>query len=187
VDGDAALRDHFERCYVALHRFARHRGLNRADADDLVSATFEVAWRRRDVVPTDDPLPWLFAVAGNLLRNRQRSERRQRALLARLEPPPTGVPREIADVSAEEIRDALATLDDRDREVLTLVAWDGLTPTQVAVVLGCPPVTARSRFLRARRRLAQALAVNDPQRDDDIAQIEGDDETPSRPSEAPHG
>ncbi len=41
------------------------------------------------------------------------------------------------------LRAALASLSDSDQEVLRLVAWDGLTPAEVAVVLGCTPVAAR--------------------------------------------
>lgn len=57
------------------------------------------------------------------------------------------------------LRAALASLSERDQEVLRLVAWDGLTPAQVAVVLGCTPVAARTRLHRARGRLAVRLGL----------------------------
>ena len=54
---------------------------------------------------------------------------------------------------------ALARLKERDREALTLVAWDGLTPAQAAAVLGEPPVRFRQRLHRAGRRLRDQLAA----------------------------
>ena len=45
-------------------------------AQDVVSETFLVAWRRRSDVP-DDPLPWLLVVARNLIANQRRGELRR--------------------------------------------------------------------------------------------------------------
>jgi hypothetical protein len=36
--------------------------------------------------------------------------------------------------------------------VLLLAEWEDLPPTQIAVVLDCPAITARGRLHRARRR-----------------------------------
>ncbi len=49
-------------------------------------------------------------------------------------------------------------MSEADRELLLLVAWDGLSPAEAATVLDVKPATARVRLLRARRRLTQALA-----------------------------
>ena len=54
---------------------------------------------------------------------------------------------------------ALARLNERDREALTLVAWDGLTPAQAAAVLGEPSVRFRQRLHRAGRRLRAQLGA----------------------------
>jgi RNA polymerase sigma-70 factor (ECF subfamily) len=55
------------------------------------------------------------------------------------------------------LRGALAQLSESDREVLTLIAWEGLSPTQAAAALGVKAATVRVRLHRARRRLARAL------------------------------
>jgi DNA-directed RNA polymerase specialized sigma24 family protein len=57
------------------------------------------------------------------------------------------------------LRAALTSLSQRDQEVLRLVAWDGLTPAQLATALGCSPVAARARLHRARGRLARRLGI----------------------------
>jgi RNA polymerase sigma-70 factor (ECF subfamily) len=52
-----------------------------------------------------------------------------------------------------ELRDALLTLSADELEVLLLVAWEQLSPTAAAAVLGIPPETARTRLHRARQRI----------------------------------
>ena len=151
------FRSLFMRGYPALGRFARHRGLAGADAEDLVAATLEVAWRRLEDVPADDPLPWLYAVAHNLLRNHWRAERRRRDLASRLPLPRPQAAGEPAVMWSGELRSALLSLDASDQEILILVAWDGLSSSEAALVLRCSPEAARARLHRARRRLAARL------------------------------
>lgn len=163
ADRYAAL---FDETYPAVRRYAYHRGLRGADADDVVAEVMLVAWRRLDAVPTDDPIPWLFAVARNVWRNHQRSERRRERLVDRLPAPAVEPPIELPDDGAAAlISAALGSLSDADREVLLLVAWDGLSSDQLAAALECTPGAARVRLHRARGRFANALAVTpDPGR-----------------------
>jgi RNA polymerase sigma-70 factor (ECF subfamily) len=64
----------------------------------------------------------------------------------------------LAGVTDPALAAALARLNDVDRELLLLIAWDGLSPAEAATVLGIKPATARVRLSRARRRLTQALS-----------------------------
>jgi RNA polymerase sigma-70 factor (ECF subfamily) len=64
----------------------------------------------------------------------------------------------LAGVTDPVLAVALVRLSDADRELLLLIAWDGLSPSEAAAVLGIKPATARVRLLRARRRLTQALS-----------------------------
>jgi RNA polymerase sigma factor (sigma-70 family) len=162
MDAEARFRAVFEATSPTVARYARHRGLATSDVEDLVAATYEVAWRRLDVVPAgDQALPWLLAVALNLVRNHRRKLVRDRALLARL-PAPDDVPppRLPGGVSWKDIRRALDALAPDDRELVLLIAWDGLSPGQAAVVLGVSAVAARSRLHRARERLADELGID---------------------------
>jgi RNA polymerase sigma-70 factor, ECF subfamily len=78
------------------------------------------------------------------------------------------------------LRAALASLSDRDQEVLRPVAWDGLTPAELAVVLGCTPVAARTRLHRASARLAARLGIApDPQRNSGTGHKQGDTLNPA--------
>ncbi|MDC7122677.1 hypothetical protein OMK64_14150 [Cellulomonas fimi] len=55
-----------------------------------------------------------------------------------------------------ELRQVLSALTSDERDVLLLVAWDGLSPAESAAVLGITAEAARARLSRARRR-AQAV------------------------------
>lgn len=156
----ARFRALFEATFAPVRRYVHHRGVPAGRADDVVAETFLVAWRRLGDVPRDDPLPWLLAVARNVARNDHRRHRRYEGLVRRLPaprpaPPPTEPPEPAV---AAGVRGALDALDEADRELLLLVAWDDLTPAQAAVVVGCTPGAARVRLHRARRRFAAELA-----------------------------
>jgi RNA polymerase sigma-70 factor (ECF subfamily) len=148
----------FELLYAKHAQAVKAYVLRRADAstaDDVVAEVFVVCWRRFEEIPVD-PLPWLLGVARRVLSTQRRGERRRGALHERLA-------EQAPDPSGETLRDsglaaALARLSDADRELLLLIAWDGLSPAQAATVLAIKPATARVRLLRARRRLTQALS-----------------------------
>jgi RNA polymerase sigma-70 factor, ECF subfamily len=57
------------------------------------------------------------------------------------------------------VLEALAMLSERERELLILIAWEGLTPGEAAVAVGSSAVATRVRLHRARTRLAAALST----------------------------
>jgi RNA polymerase sigma-70 factor, ECF subfamily len=61
------------------------------------------------------------------------------------------------DPEALAVRTALAALPAGDRELLTLVAWEGLTPAEAADVVGIGDAAARKRLQRARERFREEL------------------------------
>jgi RNA polymerase sigma-70 factor, ECF subfamily len=127
-----------------------------ADAiDDAVAETFLVAWRRLERVP-EDALPWLYGVARRALANQRRGQDRAVALVERLalERGPLGV-----DAADSRALEALATLGARDRELLMLIAWEGLRPDEAAASLGLSTVATRVRLHGARKRFASALSA----------------------------
>jgi RNA polymerase sigma-70 factor (ECF subfamily) len=186
MDDESRFRALFDATYPAVARYVHHRGLSGDDAEDLVAATYEVAWRRLDAVPGGErTLPWLFTVALNQFRNHHRKLIRERALLERLPPPklPTA-PSELPDVSWRDIRGALDALSAKDRELVLLVAWDGLSPAQAGSVLGLTPVAARSRLHRARARLAKRLEIGQRPPATSSVEREPDENQPLRRSGA---
>lgn len=129
-------------------------------ADDVVGDTFLVAWRKLDAVPAA-PLPWLLAVARNVVRERYRDEVRQAALAAELAAWVQEETDDVAEGVAERaaVLAALARLGDDDRELLTLMAWHDLSARDAARVVGCSTATFFVRLHRARRRLREAMTA----------------------------
>jgi DNA-directed RNA polymerase specialized sigma24 family protein len=132
---------------------------------------FVIACRRLDQVPAE-PLPWLLACARRVLANQRRSADRQRAVAARLTVTSAPAPPEW-ELGGDSLLRALAMLSERDREVLLLIAWEGLEPAQAAAALERSRATLAVRLHRARRRLAAALE-----------RVQQPDPLPTEPTEA---
>jgi RNA polymerase sigma-70 factor, ECF subfamily len=154
-------RERFEKIYKQdFDRVAAYL-LARADRDlaaDALSRTFEVAWRRIADVPRES-LPWLLGVARKVLADLRRSQGRQDALVSRIA---TTITEAVPDhsealVERERTLAALAGLSESQREVLLLVAWDGLSQREAAVALGCTRGAVALRLYRARTSLRKAL------------------------------
>lgn len=152
----------YERHAPAVFRFLARRVGSQA-AQDLLGAVFLVAVDARKRVlphPSGSALPWLYGVAGNLVRAHLR-----RAPLALVADGQLSVDWDAVDSRLDALaaraglRTALGVLTEAEREILLLVAWEELTPTEAAEVLGLTPVAARSRLHRARIRAQAALAA----------------------------
>lgn len=157
----------FERYAPPVFGFCARRTGDLDVAQDLTSITFLEAWRHRSRMPAE-PLPWLLGVAANVMRNSARSLRRHRAALSRLPVPPDEPDHatEAADRAEATaiLRRACAALDElpeRDRDVVALALWQGLTYEQTAAALGIPIGTVRSRLARGRKNLLTTLDAAD--------------------------
>ena len=165
-DSDDSFGEAFDRHAPAILRYAQRRLDSQEAAQDVVSDTFTAAWRHWDRRPAPAVLlPWLYAIAGNAVRDQWRSAQRQRRLTRRLSALRTaghsGDPGE-GVVLGHSISQAFAALPEADREVLRLVAWEGQTDARMlGLALGLRPASARSRVLRARRRLRALLGEAD--------------------------
>jgi RNA polymerase sigma-70 factor, ECF subfamily len=148
---DQLWRDHAP----AVLRYARRHVLP-DEVDDVVAETFVVAWRRLDEVPSYG-LPWLLGVARNVSANIRRGRRRQEALSDRIASDLDGEPAWPPSDGDDAVTAALHGLSDADRELLTLLAWDGLSHAEAAEALGCSRGALKVRLHRARSRFAALL------------------------------
>lgn len=149
----AAFVELFWRHGSAVHAYLVRR-IGRQDADDLLSEVWLRAFKSR--VNYDrrrpDARPWLYGIARHVLH----AHWHRTAHPAMPAPGPVALDcwaevdaRLDAAVQRAVLRQALARLSDAEREVLLLVVWEQLTPAEVAVALGIPQGTARSRLHRA--------------------------------------
>jgi RNA polymerase sigma factor (sigma-70 family) len=153
------------RCFETLFRehvadiasYCRWKSRSPGDVDDAVAEVFLVAWRRLEDMPRGvGARPWLYGTARRVIANQARSEARRNRLQERMSIQPAVSGCE-DDPIAGRVRDALAALDPRDREVLLLAEWEGLAPAEIAEVMRRPSVTVRGRLHRARRRFRAAF------------------------------
>ncbi|MEU8819035.1 sigma-70 family RNA polymerase sigma factor [Actinoplanes sp. NPDC048796] len=153
-------RRRFEALAPAVIEAVRRYLVRRTDAataDDVLSETLLVCWRRLDEMP-EEHLPWAYGVARNCLANAERSRRRQARLFARIAT--IDPPRPVTDgpePEDDELATAMARLRDADAELLRLWAWEDLTPPQIGVVLGVSANAASIRLHRAKEKLREEL------------------------------
>lgn len=150
---------HTEALFVAhasaVYRYARSR-LPAAEAEDVVSEVFAIAWRKGEL--PDNPRAWLLGVARRVMANQVRAQQRRNALVERVRAHPVPADQDGVRLVGEldELRRALALLRPADREVIALLAAAELSTAEVAQVLGCTTAMAATRVHRARRRLRAA-------------------------------
>jgi RNA polymerase sigma-70 factor (ECF subfamily) len=151
----------FEEFYPSLVRMLYRRTGDRDRAEDLAQETFA----RAVSAPPDNPRPWLFAVALNLVREdgRKAVTRGRRLELLRNEQdrPAAGPEAEYERTEdVARVRAALARLNERDREALLLKA-EGFGYDEIASTLGLAKGAVGTTLARARRRLVEAYRAQD--------------------------
>lgn len=147
-----------------LRRFAVSLTGNRHDADDLLQSTVERVLTR--AIPEDvDVSKWMFRVLRNLwideirardvrLKAAERPEWREDQIVA-------GEEAVLGELTLREVERAMAALPAEQREVISLVAVEGLSYREAAEVLEVPIGTIMSRLARARAGLAKQLGPHD--------------------------
>src|SRR5262245_7606047 len=127
-----------------------------ADAEDAFQATFLILVRKARTIRDPDRVgPWLFGVAWRIA-NKLRAARRPGSTL------PDDFPAADHAQTSEwpvELDDAIARLPEKYRAPVILCHLQGLTPTEVADRLGCPPATVATRLFRARAKLRRRLVA----------------------------
>lgn len=154
----------FRASYSRVFSYVFRRSQDRELSEDIVAETFLIAWRRLEDVPRE-PVPWLLGTARRVLANHRRYvERRSRNGSA--------IPLDyvdLGDLSAspfeliaerQAFTAAFAAVRAEDREVLALIAWEGLSAGEAAEVLGCTKAAFSIRLHRARRRLLKEMALH---------------------------
>ena len=170
VDDPAEFAPLFDRHAPTVHRYLGRRVGELAD--DLLSETFLIAFRRRAAYRPEhvQVRPWLLGIATNVVHGHVRTEQRRYRALARAaaEPERHGTdPGDSAErLDAQALRGplaaALAGLKPRDRDALLLLAWGQLGYEEIAAALDVPVGTVRSRLHRARRQTRAALGDVSP-------------------------
>jgi RNA polymerase sigma-70 factor, ECF subfamily len=159
----------------AVHAYLSRRG-GRQVADDLLTEVWLRAWRSRAGYDTawPAPQPWLYGIARNVLRAhwRRRADRPGAPFQLEEDPWPAVDDRLDANRIRVALTAGLAELSEDHREVVLLLVWEQLTPTEVALALDLPASTVRSRLHRARLVLQRSLdALESPSPDPTFLEV----------------
>jgi RNA polymerase sigma-70 factor (ECF subfamily) len=131
-----------------------------AAAEDVIAQAFERAIRRRRTYDArrGTPRAWLFGIARHAALDELRKRKRRATLAADL-PADLPGPDDEADAALQRaaVRDALARLAPRDREVIALKFHAGLDNAELAAVLGVSVSNAGTRLHRAMSTLREAV------------------------------
>jgi RNA polymerase sigma factor (sigma-70 family) len=168
-DGLMERCERFEAVYRELYEpicgYALRRVRRPEDAAEVIAETFATLWRRFDRCPQGEELrPWLYGVARRVIANQRRGERRRSALTERLVASldETAFEAAVLPEDTSKLARAFASLNDSDRELLSLVAWEGLSRDELATAVGTSRSVVRLRLHRARRRMRDALDHQTP-------------------------
>ena len=163
-DGDDEIvRAVYRRYAGPMLSVARSSLRDRELAEEAVQQAFLQAWRAAGSYDPARPLSsWLFSITRRVCIDLYRRERRQ-AIVMDADDLPATVADDDVGLSVErawqawEVRQALETLGDGEREVVRLSHLEGLSLPETAERLGLPVGTVKSRSHRAYRRLGEEL------------------------------
>jgi RNA polymerase sigma-70 factor (ECF subfamily) len=132
---------------------------DQAAAEDVTALAFERAYRRRMTFDRrrGEERPWLFGIARNAALDELRRRRRLAALVT--DPEDAAIQAEDgAEVALRRtaVRDALARLPARDRELIALKFHAGLRNGEIARVLGVSETAAGTMLHRTMEKLRRA-------------------------------
>lgn len=149
----ALHKDNYPRVYSYIQRRVNDREL----AQELAADVFRVVWQKPQATGPGD-IARLLTIARNLVGNAYRARDRQQALHEKLRL--TGAPPANSSDEGYAVDDAMAALRDKDRDILQLAYWDGLTMAEIAGVLQCSESAAKVRLHRARAAFRKHLPAH---------------------------
>lgn len=170
---DTALNDLMTRHAQRLFHYLIRQLRDESDAEDLAQETFvRVFQHRQKFNPTHRFSTWLYTIATNLVRDRQRWRTRHPQVSLDAENESTGgdlqdklpatgaTPEEklIGGERAAAVRAAIAKLPEDLRTVILLFEYEEQSQQEIAAVLNCTPKAVEMRLYRARQELRECLA-----------------------------
>lgn len=154
---DTLVRTYMEQAFRVAYRVVGHR----EDAEDLVQESFMAAHQYLDSFEIGRPFgPWLIRIVLNRGSNLRRSRTRRS-----MEPEVDGVseaPSALLETERNDtgkiLQDALGTLSERQRMIVTMFDVDGLTSAEIGEMMDLAPGTVRWHLHEARRQLRGVLS-----------------------------
>jgi RNA polymerase sigma-70 factor (ECF subfamily) len=161
TDVDAAFEKLYRQSRDDVYAYVSGLLRDRSAAEDVTAQAFERAYRRRRTFKRErgSRRAWLFGIARNAALDELRRRRRGARLVAEPEDEGlTAVPDEGAEVAIRRaaLRTAIAELSARERELVALKFFAGLTNGEIATVIGTSETNAGTRLHRVIQKLRRA-------------------------------
>ena len=128
--------------------------------EDLAADVFGVAWNKRHQIPTGYELPWLYKTARYVIANHRRKNQTGAKLLIALRAPISAPSAETIALAEYGLADAWSGLTVKQREILSLSAFEELSSKEIAKVLETTENSVNIRLSRARKKFAELLKEN---------------------------
>lgn len=146
----------YQRYAPDVRRFALFLSGDAVMADEITADTFVSAWLARERIRQPTVKSYLFTIARNLYRDRQRRQERHAKLDEHMADERISAQTQLEQTG--EVRAVLAELQELpevDRTALLMRALDEMPYEEIAETLGIPVVTAKVKVYRARLKLMQ--------------------------------
>ncbi len=159
-EGDAAaLRSLYDRHAPWLTIRLARRCADPAIVEEVVQDTFLAVWRGAGRYRGQGEVAaWIWGIAIRRLIDRLRKHRSASRLVGRPDPEPSAEELVLLGIEHGDLASAMDGLSPELRAVIQATALDGLTTREAAHLLGIPRGTVKTRLMRARRELREALA-----------------------------
>lgn len=160
-NGDEAAFDRLVLKYQRrIYRLCLRCTGSHADADDLAQEVFLHAYRGLDRFRSEARFStWLYRIAWNACVNWTSSKEAAEALREDLvDHAPSPFDRLSREQAAKRVRQAVARLPERQRAVLLLRVYEGLSHREIADVLGRPVGTVKANLFHALTKLRKLTA-----------------------------
>ncbi len=164
---EAALGECYDQYASFVYGLALRVVRDAKAAEDITQDVFLGLWEKPACFePEKGALrTWLGTLAHRRavdhVRREEARRRRDETVLSRVTATPDVEEMALALMTAERVRGALDSLPPEQREAIQLAYFDGKTYREVAVIMGIPEGTAKSRLRLALRRIASTLESED--------------------------
>lgn len=151
----------FERFYRStdrtLYTYILSLTRNHHDAQDVMMDTYlKVRANAHRYVPQGKPLAWVFTIARNLVRSRQREAARE-TLYGDVTEVELAFPATDTQDDTLALREAMTVLSEEERQIVLLHAVSGMKHRELSELLELPLSTVLSKYARALAKLKKAL------------------------------
>jgi len=173
-----------------LRRYARALTRDVIRADDLVQSCLVRAVAKQHLwQPGTDLRAWLFTILHNQHVNDVRRSAREGSTVSIDDAAPmlTTQSNAFDAVQLRDLEAAIAKLPEEQSQVILLIGLEGMRYDEVAVILGVPIGTVRSRLSRGRDQLRELIGMEPKVRAAAAAEIEAENRAASSPNFPPGG